>query len=173
MSKSSSHGSKTPGPGTPGSAPFLQFAMPFWQMLLETDTPGFVFQPVKAMALGQIQTLDLINKRCLACFEFQHKLAACRTPEDFMREYQQFFQAAMSDYSDAIQAMSRAWDNAVAEQTNRDAQTEVHHDYLPLSDDEPAEDVVVELHTDASGSSRKTSSRERSHGNGVADQVSP
>lgn len=141
MSKRKPNRSDKSASSIPNPASFFQVGMPFWQMLLETDTPGFVFQPMKAMALGQIQALDLINKRCLACLEMPQKLAACRTPEDFMRENQRFFQDALRDYSAAAQAMAQVWDVAVAGQTGSETETETHHDYLPLPNDKP-DDVV-------------------------------
>jgi len=139
-----------------GPAAFVQLTMPFWEAVLETDTPDVVFQPVKAMALGQIQAAALFNRRCLACLELSQKLAACRSPEDFLQVQQTFLQDAMRDYSDTVQAMTGAFDNVIADPAADVTQSKAKHDYLPLPNSEPEGD---ELREDGGDHNQQTSSK--------------
>jgi len=135
---------KKPDQNVTGPTSMLQLSMPFLETMLETDVPSFVFQPMKVMALGQIQAASLVNKRCLACLEFPQKLAACRSPEDFAQEQQRFFQAALDDYSDAVAAMTKAWGKAVVEQSEPAKSAQTDHDYLPLPGPEVNEQDIEE-----------------------------
>lgn len=128
---------KKPDPNMFSPTGFTQLGMPFVEAMFETDVPSFVFQPVKVLALGQFQAASLINKRCLACLELPQKLAACRTPIDFMNVQQRFLETAMRDYADAFGTMAEAWGNSLSEQTALDDKPKSKHDYLPLPGTEP------------------------------------
>lgn len=158
---------RTKEPETYGPAALVQVSMPFWQAILETDTPDFVFQPIKAMALGQIQAAALINKRCLAYLELPQKLAACRSPDEFMQVNQTFFQTAMRDYSHAVQDMTIAWDNAGVMQSDGQTQTMVSHDYLRLPGLGPEDDETVNEDAAETQNSTSATAQKGAHSNGV------
>ena len=124
---------KTEGPNA-----FWNPGMPFLAMLMETDAPDVIFQPMKAIAIGQLQASNLVNRRFQALAEFPHKVAACRSPNELMLEQMRFFQTALRDYSDAMQVMAKAWDHAIKEQTGEQAEAPKRHDYLALPGMEPA-----------------------------------
>ena len=115
-----------------GPHSFWQLGNPFLAMLLETDAPGHIFHPFRAMAIGQFQTMSLLNRRIQASAELPRRLAACRSPEDLMRENLRFIQGALRDWSDAVQAVADAWDEALHEQTATTRRAKHHHDYLAL-----------------------------------------
>ena len=104
----------------------------------ETDFAQLMFQPMKAVVLGQLALFSLVNRRAQARLELPNRLAACRTAEDLMREQMLFFQVALQDYSKANRKIADAW--GVAMKADRVSETEVEpnasvqkHDYLGLS----------------------------------------
>lgn len=117
-----------------GPQSFWQMGNPFLNVMLETEVPGLVFQPWKAMALGQIATVSLINRRMKACSEMPYRLASCRSPQQLMQEQMRFFQVALRDYADAVNQVSEAWSKAVAAQDGANGAKRPRHDYLSISE---------------------------------------
>lgn len=114
---------------------FWDMGNPILQMMLETDAPSSLFQPMKAMALGQIHTMTLINRRMQALSTFSHQVMTCKSPQQLAEAQMRFIQTAWRDYSDAVQSMSAAWDQAIETQVGADqdlSKAPPSHDYMSL-----------------------------------------
>lgn len=110
-----------------------QLGNPMLGMMVDSDAPGVIFHPMKAMAIGQMQLVQLCNRRFQACAEFPQKLAACKSPNDFMQLQMRFWQTALSDYSNAVQSVADAWEKAVDDQSEDKPKTPNRpHDVLSL-----------------------------------------
>lgn len=121
-----------------------QMGMPVLEMMFDSDMPSTVFQPLKAMSLGQIEMSALINRRLQACAELPHQLATCRTPQDMVNLNMAFFQTALKDYAQAVTMMAEAWEKALQQQDGfSPPMSEARaHDYLSLPSDQPDDKPV-------------------------------
>lgn len=115
-----------------GPESFWQLGNPFLGVMLDTDVSEAMFQPMRAIAIGQINTLALINRRLQACMTLPHELASCRSPNDFVQTNLRFFQMALRDYSDAVENIAKAWDETVSPPAGDQARAAPRHDYLVL-----------------------------------------
>lgn len=112
---------------------FWDLGNPVLAMMVDTDAPAFVFQPMKFVALGQIHTMTLLNRRMQACAALPQQWMSCRSPQDVFETNLRFMQGAMRDYSNAIQQMTNAWDTVVEEQSSSKPVAPENHDYMTLA----------------------------------------
>lgn len=109
-----------------------QLGNPMLGMMVDSDAPGVIFHPMKAIALGQMQVVQLCNRRFQACAELPQKLAACKSPNDFVQLQMRFWQTALKDYSNAVQSVADAWEKAVDDQAKKTEVPKRDHDVLTL-----------------------------------------
>lgn len=104
--------------------------------MLDTDVPGLMFQPMKLMALGQIHSTALFNRRAQAYAAWPYQVMSARSPTDLMHANVRFFQTALRDYADVMEHLADSWAGVVEGTAPPQKPERRNRDYLALSRDE-------------------------------------
>jgi hypothetical protein len=91
----------------PKAGPFVNLSQTYCGGL---DVLAKNYEPVlKSLGRLNLEVVGLMTRRTSAWMEIPARASQCKTPQDFVREQMQFWQAAAQDYSEGVQRLTVAF----------------------------------------------------------------